>query len=649
MEVGSGSTPGITRRMSKRKMDLSMSDPDDLPLFRPRMGGGRKNTSRNERASFRGALLARIARGARGAGRIAARSRVAVRQPEASARRVVVKAHVVRMNPSGAKAAALHLRYIAREGVEKDGSKGVPYAVDGPARTEAFEQPRPGERHQFRLIVSPEDAAELDLTAYVGRFMARVERDLDRKLEWLAVNHYNTDHPHAHIVIRGVDRRGRELRLDRGYVSNGLRWCAQAIATEELGPRLDHEIERAHAKEVAQERFTLLDRELERRAVDSHVEVPSRRRLGRIDESTLVARLEHLEALRLAERVSPSLWSLREGWQGQLREMGSRGDILKQMHAALSGDPARYRILGEGQALAPEAGTARTVIGRVARKGLSDELTGRLYAVIETPTGHGYHVPLDPRSAEELRPGDLVSLVTRPERALRAVDRRIADAARAQGGVFALEGGGDARVGAVRRRLRELERLGLVGAAGPDRWTVPPNLLEALEARHSSAPTTHRLFIRKEPLSLPEAIQHRAPTWLDRIDPVALAPYGFGSELRSALHERRGALYSLRVAGHDPDRAASRRERERRAVGEQMAALLGQAFLLRAPEGFRGRVQIQGSPSGDSYALVSDGSRFAMLPTSTTLRALEGVAVVVSRDSNGGLVVRPEPDRGIGS
>jgi type IV secretory pathway VirD2 relaxase len=561
---------------------------------------------------------------------------------------VVVKAHVVRMNPRGAKAAALHLRYIAREGVEKDGSKGVPYTADGPARTEAFEQPRAGERNQFRLIVSPEDAAELDLTAYVGRFMARVERDLDRKLEWLAVNHYNTDHPHAHIVIRGVDRHGRELRLDRGYISNGLRWCAQEIATEELGPRLDRDVERTHAKEVTQERFTSLDRELERRTVESHVEVPSWRRPGRIEESMLVARLEHLEGLRLAERVSPSLWSLREGWQGQLREMGSRGDILKQMHAALSGDPARYRILGEGQALAPEAGTARTVIGRVARKGLSDELAGRFYAVIETPTGHGYRVPLDPRSAEELRPGDLVSLVTRPERAIRAVDRRIADGARAQGGVFALEGG-DARVGAVRHRLRELERLGLVGVAGPDRWTVPPHLLEALEARHRPAPTTYRLFIRKEPLSLPEAIQHAGLVWLDRIDPAALAPYGFGAHLRRALCERRGVLHSLGVAGHGPDRAALRHERERRAVGEQMAALLGQAFLVRAPERFRGRVQMHMSPSGDSYALVSDGSRFAVLPTSTTLRALKGVAVVVSRDSNGGLVVRPEPDRGIGS
>jgi type IV secretory pathway VirD2 relaxase len=288
--------------------------------------------------------LSKIARSARTAQRRVARSRVAVPRPDASARRAVVKVHVARLGAGGAKAAALHLRYIERAGVEKDGSKGVAYAADGPARVETFEQPRAGERHQFRFILSPEDAAELDLTAYVRRFMARVERDLDRKLEWLAVNHFDTDHPHAHLVIRGVDRSGRELRLDRGYISNGLRRTAQEIATEELGPRHDLDIQRAYAREVAQERFTSLDRELERRAVDNCIEVRSRQRPGRIDDSTLVARLEHLEAMRLAERVSGSTWSLQPGWQAELRALGSRGDILKQIHAAVRGDPARYRI-----------------------------------------------------------------------------------------------------------------------------------------------------------------------------------------------------------------------------------------------------------------------------------------------------------------
>jgi type IV secretory pathway VirD2 relaxase len=490
---------------------------------------------------------------------------------------VVVKVHVARLGAGGAKAAAMHLRYIERDGVEKDGSKGVAYAADGPARIETFEQPRSGERHQFRFIVSPEDAAELDLTAYVRRFMARAERDLDRTLEWLAVNHFDTDHPHAHIVIRGVDRSGRELQLDRGFISNGLRGIAQEIATQELGPRHDLDVRRVYAREITQERFTSLDRELERRAVDHRIEVRSRQRPGRIDDSTLVARLEHLEAMRFAERVSPSTWSLQPGWQAELRALGSRGDILKQLHAAVRGDPARYRIVGEGEALEPGlAGDAGVVSGRVARKALSDELKGRLYAVIETPGGHAVHVPLDPRSAENLRAGDIVSVTSRRERAVRPVDRHIANVARARGGVYAHDSEAvDATERAAGWRLRELERLGLATPAGPNAWTLPADLLDQLEARHRSEPPKHRLFIRKEPLSLAEQVRYLGPVWLDRVEAATLAPYGFGAELRQAVEDRAETLRQLGIAPDDASRLAALRERERRAVGEQMAASSG--------------------------------------------------------------------------
>jgi type IV secretory pathway VirD2 relaxase len=613
------------------------------------MGGGRKRSSRAAEGSFRRAVLARIGRSMPRTrpGRAAARSRVAVRLPDPSARRVVVKVHVARMNASGAKAAALHIRYIDRDGVEKDGSKGMPYSADGPARAETFEQPRNGERHQFRLIVSPEDAAELDLTDYIRRLMARVERDLGRKLEWLAVNHFDTDHPHAHIVIRGVDRSGRELRLDRGYISNGLRWTAQELATQELGPRHDLDVERAHAREVTQERFTSLDREIERRTVDGRVEAPSRRRPGRIHESTLVARLEHLEAMRLAERVSRSSWSLTDGWQGRLRDLGSRGDIIKQIHSAIRGDSARYHVVREGEALEPDAsgGQGRVVSGRVASKGLSDELRGRLYAVIETPTGHAYHVPLDARSAEALRPGDVVSVATRPEPPIRPIDRHLADVARAGGGVYVLQPEEDATARAAGRRLRELERLRLATPNGPNRWTLPPNLLEELEAQRRAAPSKHRLFIRKEPLSIPEQVRHPGPVWLDQVDPATMAAYGLGAELRSAIQERRDLLRQLGVAPDAPDRMAALRELERRAVGKEVAVRTGQAFVPKTPDGFRGRVQIHEAPGGASYAIVSDGLRFAVFDTTASLRAMRGKSVTLTRNSKGRLVVSADPDR----
>jgi type IV secretory pathway VirD2 relaxase len=328
------------------------------------------------------------------------------------------------------------------------------------------------------VIVSPEDGGELDLTVYVRRLMATVERDLGRKLEWAAVNHYNTGHPHAHVVIRGVDHLGQELRLDRAYIANGIRFRAQELATQELGPRHEIEVQRTRDKEITQDRFTSLDRELERRAKGQSVEVGSGNARGRAHESRLVERLEHLEGLGLAERVSPRSWNLSDGWQGRLRDLGSRGDILKQIHEAISGDPARYHVLRRGHALEKDApGSAVAVTGRVASKGLSDELKGGFYAVIEAVSGHAYHVPLEARSASNLRPGDIVSFTTKPEPPVRAVDRQIAETARAQGGSVVLVERRDTAVDSVARPLRELERLGLASPDGGSQWRVAPELV----------------------------------------------------------------------------------------------------------------------------------------------------------------------------
>jgi type IV secretory pathway VirD2 relaxase len=623
-------------------MDGLRGEQDDaLPIFRPRMGGGRRPKDRIGSTSLRNAVLANLRRPPRHSG---------VRLG-AGARRVVVKAHLLRMNASGAKAAALHLRYIERDGVEKDGSKGMLYDADGAVDGRAFEQPRPGEKHQFRIIVSPEDGAELDLTEYVRRLMATVERDVDRKLEWAAVNHHDTEHPHAHVVIRGVDRDGREVRLARAYISNGLRMRAQELATEELGPRQELDIGRARAREVTQARFTSLDRELERRAKDNRVEVRFADRPGPVDPSALIARLVHLEGLRLAERLSPTSWRLAEGWQQPLRDLASRGDILKQIHAAISGDPARYRIVRDGEAVPTDAaGGARVVSGRVASKGLSDELKGTFYAVVETPTGRAYHVPLDARGAEAMRPGDLVSFTTQPEAPVRPVDRQIAEVARAQGGVYTAEPTEGAPSHPHERRLRELERMGLATPETPRRWKVSPDLLQQLAERQRDAPVRHRLLFRKEPLSLQAQVRHPGPVWLDRVEAGSLAPYGFGAEVKRAVDQRREVLRRLGVELDDPNRSAKLRELELRAVGGEMAARTRQAFLPTAPAAFRGRVQLgdAGSPGG-SYAVVSDGQRFIVLRATPALQAARGKTVTITRDAKGRLLVRPDPGKDIGS
>jgi type IV secretory pathway VirD2 relaxase len=483
----------------------------------------------------------------------------------------------------------------------------------------------------------------------VQRLMARVERDLRLKLEWAAVNHYDTEHPHAHVIVRGVDKDGREVRLDRAYLSNGLRWRAQELATEELGPRPEHDIRRAHTKEVTQERFTSLDRELERRMEGGLAEVRSAPHRARIDESTLLARLQHLQRLRLAERVSITQWTLADGWQKRLRELGERGDILKQIHHAISGNPARYHVVRPGEALPTEPAIANAVLtGRVASKGLSDELKGVFYAVIETPTGSAYHIPLDARAAEGLRPGDIVSLASKPQVPIRPIDRHIADVASRSGGVYALDQSPTPNVDRAARRMRDLERIGLASPAGNGRWSVAPNLLEELSRRQENVPARHRLLVHKQPLSLQAQVRHPGPVWLDRVDAASLALHGFGADVHLVLERRHAALRHIGIDPGDPERFANLRELEWRTVGKELAASSRQ-FFVSVGEGFRGRVlDAYVSPAGASYTAVSNGERFVLVKTNPSLGTLRGKTVAVVRDQRGHLVAREIADRDIG-
>jgi type IV secretory pathway VirD2 relaxase len=623
-----------------------------LDDFRPRIGRTDRARERVASSPLRVATLVR-----RGHGRLGGKGATRLPPtagfgPRQSARRVVVKAHVQKLGGHCAQAAARHLRYIERDGVEKDGSPGVLYGPEGTAARETFEQPRLGERHQFRFIVSPEDARDLDLTGYVRELMKRVESDLGRSVEWAAVNHHDTEHPHAHVVVRGVCREGRQLRMDRAYIARGLRWTAQELATERLGPRLEVEIRRTREREVTQERFTSLDREIEQAATERRVDAKSlAERRGRPEPALLVRRLKQLESLGLAEKVTPSGWVLADDWQRRLRELGERGDILKQMHRALhGGDAERFHVVRPGQGLPDGQGGVeeRTLVGRVVRKGLGDELNGRtFYAVIETSTGDAYHLTVAARVADTLRVGDLVSFGTKREPAVQPVDRHVAEVAAAHGGVYELAGnaeGQDARFAA--RRLRELERVGLVTSPAPGRWGVPSDLLDQLQKRHREAPARYRARLEAMPLALDAQVGWRGPVWLDTLDAGRLATKGFGADVLAALERRRQTLRELGISSDDSQRDAKVRDLERRTVGREMARQSGQEFLESTPTRFRGRLQ-QG-PKGSPYLAVSDGVRFVLVPDAPEARSRTGQLVEVVRDAQGRFVALPSPslDRG---
>ena len=270
-------------------------------------------------------------------------ARFAGRTLNPRARRVIVKSLLVKLR-ANSRAAGQHLRYLVRDGVTRDGAPGQAYdARNEAADVKLFEANTRGDRHQFRFIVSPEDATQLeDLRTFTRELMQRVEADLDTRLEWIAVDHWDTANPHTHVVLRGVDDAGRDLVIDREYLSQGMRRRACELASEWLGPRTELDVRQALQRDVKQERWTELDRELHASVKDGVVEL---RQLPTDSErmpqrGLLTGRLQCLEQMGLAREIAAGRWQLRHDAETVLRALGERGDIVRTMQRALGSSVA---------------------------------------------------------------------------------------------------------------------------------------------------------------------------------------------------------------------------------------------------------------------------------------------------------------------
>ncbi|SHJ41752.1 Type IV secretory pathway, VirD2 components (relaxase) [Roseomonas rosea] len=313
-----------------------------------------------------------------------------------SSRRVVVKARIARHQGRAFRSAPLnaHLSYLKRDSVTRDGEKAVMFDADSDRADDAgFAARSKDDRHHFRFIISPEDAGEMtDLRAFTRDLARQMEADLGTRLDWVAVDHWNTDNPHVHLLVRGVDAQGADLVISRDYISRGLRSRAEDLVSIELGPKPEHEIKTALEREMTAERWTRLDVEI-RIAADETGFIDLRpEQSGAGDPQTrrlMIGRLQHLEKMGLASSARPGEWMVGLDAERHLRDLGLRGDIIKTMHRA-------FAERGEDRAVADyviEGGSGQApIIGRLVDRGLHDELTGEAYAVIDGTDGRAHHV-----------------------------------------------------------------------------------------------------------------------------------------------------------------------------------------------------------------------------------------------------------------
>jgi len=307
------------------------------------------------------------------------------------ARRVAVKARVVKLNPQrgaargrqfvSAKAVDAHLRYLERDGVTKDGAKGQVYSAERDVEDgRAFLDRGREDRHQFRFIVSAENGAELsDPRETTRNLMKQMETDLGAELDWIAVDHHNTGHPHTHILVRGVTEDGKTLNIAGDYIAYGIRERASEIVTLELGRQTELEVTKQLEREVDADRFTRLDRMLiaEQQGKEFADLRPDQdmRDTFRQNRALLIERARKLERMGLATEIETGRWIVPPKAEPTLRELGERGDIIKTMHRALEREglaedrhPARYVLHREN--------ATERIVGRVLDKGLGGDEMG---------------------------------------------------------------------------------------------------------------------------------------------------------------------------------------------------------------------------------------------------------------------------------
>jgi Protein of unknown function (DUF3363) len=255
---------------------------------------------------------------------------------------------------------------------------------------------RSGDERLWKLIVSPEFGERVDLKDLTRELLQRMELDLKTPLQWVAVCHYNTEHPHVHIALRGMDSDGKPLRLERDYVKHGIREIASALCTNQLGYRSERDAEAAQEREVHEHRFTSLDRVIRNRAIEmrpdaTHFEVvvkapvalcPSK--VTRL-ENYVTHRLMLLETMGLASRTSSGNWLVKSDFEQVLRSMQRIRDRQKTLAAhgaAVSDDRLPVSLL--------QFRDLKQVEGRILVHG--EEENGRNYLMLEGTDARIHHL-----------------------------------------------------------------------------------------------------------------------------------------------------------------------------------------------------------------------------------------------------------------
>ena len=302
-----------------------------------------------------------------------------------------------------------HGRYLAREGAQKKDEQGSGFDAkddDIKIAQKLAEWQDAGDARLWKIIISPEQASRLSLKEHATAVVKQMEADLGTRLQWIGIDHYNTDNYHAHLVIRGKKDDGLDLELDKDYIRNVIRQRSEEHATRVLGFRLKTDVLERRSRAIQLKHVTELDREIKNKLDDENcllLDFNTKNNYELEKRLQLMGRLTYLKSLNLAERIDSEKWSVDPGFLSFLRHAQLENDIIKSRRQRTDLPILFNQLNTKGEEL----------LGRVVTSGFSEFQNESRYFHIEGVDGSLHYVPINlslqkKRDNYEIQNGDIV-------------------------------------------------------------------------------------------------------------------------------------------------------------------------------------------------------------------------------------------------
>lgn len=278
-------------------------------------------------------------------------------------------------------------RYLQREGAGKDGERPVLFGDD----KEIYKDRMVAKN--FRIFLSP-GKTDISQQVLTRTFMKKLELQTGYKFTWLAASHYNTAHPHTHILINGLDKEGRDVFFRRDLIKTIMRDTAMDICTSLAGERTREQIQKEKDAQLVANRYTFYDKKLKDYINDYKLFPPSLKSLSEI----YMKRISHLEKLGLC-KYENSVYKFQSDWDSTLRIIGRYNMFLNAKQKLQYTDKSRFSLYDY------QTGEVAGIITQIYK---TDDISDNHAAVLEGANGKAYFIPLFYKPT--FKKGDIISV-----------------------------------------------------------------------------------------------------------------------------------------------------------------------------------------------------------------------------------------------